>query len=111
MIPIRHTAAALALLCAMTACTSKQQRQADLANGDDPLQALAADAPSTRYGSAFWAQQSDSNTDLWRKAQAYCAQYGVSARGQKVNCGAVSAARYEETARHPERSAPGALRP
>lgn len=92
-------------------CKSGQDRAAGVANGNDPLKALTVEVTSTRYGSAYWAQQSDSNTAVWQKAKAYCGTSGVTAQGQKVNCGAVMAARYEETARHPERQAPSAFRP
>lgn len=92
-------------------CKSTQDRETDIANGDDPLKALTVDEASTRYGTAFWARQSDSNTTVWQQAKAYCSKNGVSAQGQKVNCGAVMAAAYDETARHPERQTPGAFRP
>lgn len=107
----RLLATAIVLLCTVASCKSKQDQQADLANGDDPLQALTANVQSTRYGTAYWTQQSDSNTETWRKAKEYCARNGVNSQGQKVNCGAVAAAQYEETARHPERRAAGSLRP
>lgn len=92
-------------------CKSKQDQETDIANGDDPLRALTVDVSSTRYGTAYWARQSDSNTATWRQAKAYCGKSGVTAQGEKVNCGAVMAAAYEETARHPERRQPGAFRP
>jgi hypothetical protein len=66
---------------------------------------------STRYENAYWSRQSDSNTNVWQEAKAYCEKHGVADQGQKVNCGPVMAARYEETARHPERRKPGELRP
>jgi hypothetical protein len=92
-------------------CKSAQDQAADVANGDDPLKALTVDVASTRYGTAYWTQQSDSNTPTWQKAKAYCGTNGVTAQGEKVNCGPVMATRYEETAKHPERQAPGTLRP
>lgn len=90
-----------------SACNSPQERQADIANGPDPLAALAAEVESTRYGSAYWSQQSDSNTSLWQRAKDYCAQNAVTANGQKVNCGAVMAVSGTETIRHPDRRKPG----
>jgi hypothetical protein len=93
------------------ACKSDRERQADIANGDDPLQALTANVQSTRYGRAFWLSQSDSNTALWQRARTYCEQNAVTPQGEKVNCGAVVAVAREETARHPDRRKPGALRP
>jgi hypothetical protein len=92
-------------------CTRARDKEADLANGDRPLDALTANVASTRYGDAYWARQSDSNTAVWQEAKAYCERSGVTAAEQKVNCGPVMAARYEETARHPERRKPGDLRP
>jgi hypothetical protein len=101
----------MAGILALGACTSKSQQEADVANGDDPIAALDANVESTRYGTAYWTQQADSNTQTWQRAKDYCVRNGVTAQGQKVNCAPVMAARYEETARHPERRAPGALRP
>jgi hypothetical protein len=96
---------------ALGACASKDQQAADAANGTDPIAALDAPTESTRYGTAYWTQQADSNTTTWQRAKDYCARSGVTAQGQKVNCAPVMAARFEETARHPERRAPGTLRP
>jgi hypothetical protein len=105
------TAAAITALSLPASCTSTRDAQAELADGDDPIATLTADVRSTRYGAAYWTQQSDSNTETWRKAKEYCARSGVTAHGQKVNCGAVAAAEHEETARHPDRRPAGALRP
>jgi hypothetical protein len=108
-----NTRANFALLCVaiLAACTSKAQQQAGLANGDDPIAALDASVESTRYGAAYWTQQADSNTATWQRAKDYCVRNGVTAEGQKVNCEPVMSARFEETARHPDRRPPGALRP
>lgn len=88
-------------------CKSQQDQQADIANGPDPIAALSADVESTRYGSAYWSAQSDSNTPLWRRAKDFCAANAVTASGQKVNCGAVMTVSGTETIRHPERRKPG----
>lgn len=89
------------------ACKSQQDQQADIANGSDPIAALSVNVESTRYGSAYWSQQSDSNTALWQRAKDYCAANGVTSSGQKVNCGAVMSVSGTETIRHPERHKPG----
>lgn len=88
-------------------CKFQQESQAEIANGPDPVAALSADVESTRYGSAYWSQQSDSNTALWQQAKDYCAKNAVTASGQKVNCGAVMVVSGTETIRHPERRKPG----
>jgi hypothetical protein len=95
---------------ALAACTSKGQQEADIANGDDPIAALGANVESTRYGTAYWAQQSDSNTSVWQQAKDYCAKNGVTGQGQKVNCGAVLTVAGTETIKHPERRPAGARR-
>jgi len=99
------------LLISALGCKSKESPEANIANGDDPLAALTVMVPTTRYGSAFWEAQSDSNTTLWQKAKTYCEQNGVTGQGQKPNCGAVASVEYFEVSRHPERRTPGTLRP
>ena len=72
---------------------------AAIANGDDPLAALTVDVESTRYTTRYWSTQADSNPTLWSKAQAYCEQQRAASSGQKVNCGAVLAAKFERGGR------------
>ena len=87
----------------VTGCDSEADRQAKLANGDDPIVALGSTVESTRYTAAFWTQQSDSNPSLFARARAFCDAQWASNSGQKVNCGAVAAAVFEHSGR---RSAP-----
>ena len=93
--------AALVALAANTGCVSETDRQADLANGSDPLAALGATVESTRYTTAYWAQKADSNPALFARARAYCDAQWASGSGQKVNCAAVSAAAFEQSGRRP----------
>ena len=93
--------AALAALATETACTSEADRQADLANGSDPLAALGATVESTRYTTAYWSQQGDSNPTLFARARAYCDAQWATGSGQRVNCAAVSAAAFEQSGRRP----------
>ena len=103
---------ALSLLATgICGCGTGRDKEGKVANGDRPLDALTVNVASTRYGNAYWARQSDSNTALWQTAKAYCEQHAVTDQGQKVNCGPVMAVRYEEMARHPDRAKPGDLRP
>lgn len=107
---VRYLPSATVFLVAiMAGCKSEAEKQTEVANGDDPLAALTVMAPTSRYRTAFWRQQSDSNTTLWRQAKEYCEKNGVTPQGQKPNCGAVAAVSYDETAVHPERREPGSL--
>ena len=103
---------AIALLAAGSGgCATSRDEESEIANGDRPLEALTVNVASTRYGTAYWARQSDSNTSVWQAGTAYSEQHGVTDRGQRVNCGPVMAVRYEELVRHPDRARPGDLRP
>jgi hypothetical protein len=93
--------AAVVALTTETGCTSEADRQADLANGSDPLAALGATTESTRYTTAYWSQQADSNPALFARARAYCDAQWASGSGQRVNCAAVSAAAFEQSGRRP----------
>ena len=44
----------------------------ELANGDDPIAALASTAKSSRYGLNYWVEQRDRKTETWSRALAYC---------------------------------------
>ena len=82
-------------------CGSEADRQRDMANGTDPLAALGATVESTRYSTAYWSQQADSNPALFARARAYCDAQWASSSGQKVNCAAVSAAQFDLFGRGP----------
>jgi hypothetical protein len=96
---LRRIVALVAVGCALGGCDSEADRQAELANGDDPLKALGATVESTRYTAAFWTQQADSNPSLFARARAVCDAQWASNSGQKVNCGAVAAAVFEHSGR------------
>jgi hypothetical protein len=87
----------VAAVCTIGGCDSEADRQAELANGSDSLQALGATVESTRYTAAFWTQQADSNPSLFARARAFCDAQWASESGQKVNCGAVAAAVFEHS--------------
>jgi hypothetical protein len=89
----------VAAVYAMAGCHSEADRQVELANGNDPLQALGATVESTRYTAAFWTQQADSNPSLFARARVICDGQWASDSGQKVNCGAVAAAVFEHSGR------------
>lgn len=44
----------------------------DVANGDDPIAALASTAKSSRYGHNYWIEQRDQKSEIWARAIAYC---------------------------------------
>ena len=90
-----------AALATEMGCTSEADRQANLANGSDPLVALGATVESTRYSTTYWFQQADSNPTLFARARAYCDGQWATRSGQKVNCAAVSAAAFEQSGRRP----------
>ena len=91
--------ALVATLAAAALNSCRGAGDAAVANGDDPLAALTVDVESTRYTTRYWATQADSNPALWSKAQAYCEQQRAASSGQKVNCGAVLAAKFERGGR------------
>ena len=95
------TFAAFGALATNAGCVSEADRQADLANGSDPLAALGATVESTRYTTSYWIQKADSNPTLFARARAYCDAQWASGSGQKVNCAAVSAAAFEQSGRRP----------
>lgn len=59
---------------------------ADVANGDDPLRALAVSQRSERYETSFWTQTSKGDAALWRRATEYCEGKND---GDHPNCAAV----------------------
>ena len=63
-----------------------QPSEEDIANGDEPIQALSATVLSTRYAQAYWRQQADGRSDVWQRAQAVCENADL---GEKPNCALV----------------------
>lgn len=82
-------------LGASQGCRSRAEREADIANGADPLAALTVFAVSTRYTTAYWLTQAQSDTALWNRARTYCVQQRSAAQGAKPNCAAVNDAEFE----------------
>ena len=56
------------------------------ADADDPMAALAADTPSTRYQTDFWSAERRGRSALWQRATEYCTREQT-----KPNCHAVLA--------------------
>jgi phosphoglycerate dehydrogenase-like enzyme len=56
------------------------------ADGDDPMAALAAESPSTRYQADFWSAERRQRSSLWQQAAAYCTPERART---KPNCQAV----------------------
>ena len=99
LVCLARGAAIAALAAAVLSSCRGAAGDAAIANGDDPLAALTVDIESTRYTTRYWSTQADSNPTLWSKAQAYCEQQRAASSGQKVNCGAVLAAKFERGGR------------
>ena len=87
-IPRMIAVAAIALL----AC---RKSDLDAANGDDPIAALNARAPTTRYVHEFWLDQARRRTALWDSAYALCSAYWKRNDGSKPNCGHVYTANFQ----------------
>ena len=57
------------VMLASLGCRQKTDNQDDAA-----LHTLSSPQPSDSFGPGFWTDQSRKNTDLWRKAVAFCTQ-------------------------------------
>lgn len=80
---LAHAATLTLFSILLVGCT---ESEADIANGDDPLQALTVAQRSERYETSFWTQTSVRDPELWGQATAYCE--GKSDAGYP-NCAAV----------------------
>ena len=67
--PIATWSVLLGAALGAVACQSKPE---DVANGDDPIAALAAPVRSTRYDGPYWQQQRLAASDVWKRAVAAC---------------------------------------
>ncbi|HEV3456356.1 MAG TPA: hypothetical protein VHG32_07335 [Thermoanaerobaculia bacterium] len=61
----------LAVAVALASCRSSAEEVAD---GADPLAALAAPAQSARYDGPFWTREAHRNSRTWQAARAFCAK-------------------------------------
>lgn len=76
----------LPLAClAVVACG---QSDADVANGDDPMEALEVPHLSERYNTAYWTQTSAVDPELWAQAVEFCESLGRDLRDYP-NCNVV----------------------
>ena len=69
----------------LSACGPSQEQ---IANGDDPIAALASTVRSSRYGNNYWIEQRDGGTGVWDEATSYCAP---AERTNHPNCETVRA--------------------
>ena len=100
LLSVRFAAAlvlAALLFSALTGCAPSQE---ELADGDDPLAALTAEVPSTRYDGPYWMAQYQTGRDLFDEAVRYCME---EAQRGRPNCAPVLAASdlYESMSRPP----------
>jgi len=63
----------------------------EIANGDDPIAALASIVESSRYGAAYWTEQMKGDTDVWKEAIAYCEP---ADRANYTNCEVVRSTKF-----------------
>ena len=61
----------LSLLLLLLGCRESPE---DIANGPDPLRALAQHVESSRYGPEYWKSLAERDPALWNKAAAFCRQ-------------------------------------
>ena len=66
---LNRIAAGFAAALLASACAPSQE---EIANGDDPIAALASTVQSSRYGTNYWTEQMRSASDTWSKAVVYC---------------------------------------
>lgn len=99
---------ASALLCAIAllAVGCGTASDVDVANGDDPMKALAARATSTRYTAGYWQTQAERNPTLWQNAVAYCEGHAAAEQGSRPNCSAVRSAQFDIAGRARVRERP-----
>lgn len=104
-IPQTITFARLGLLTALlgvlsTGCAPSAE---DVAEGDDPLAALAVGAPSDRYDGRFWLLKRDEDRALFDEAVVYCrGEQDADRLAERPNCGPViAAARFAESRERP----------
>jgi hypothetical protein len=60
-----------AMVLALASCRPAAEEVAD---GDDPLAALAAPVQSARYDGPFWTREAHRNSRTWQAARAFCAR-------------------------------------
>lgn len=63
------TARWLLLTLPLAGCRTSPE---DIANGPDPLRALAQHVESSRYGADYWKSVANGNPELWAKATTFC---------------------------------------
>lgn len=75
----------------------------DVAEGADPLAALATGVPSVRYDGRYWLLKRDEDRPLFDEALAYCQGEEEAERlAEHPNCGPViTAARFAESRERP----------
>jgi hypothetical protein len=100
-------------LCAIVmlglAASGCDENEVEIADGDDPLRALAVSHLSSRYNTAYWTRKMREDPELWARAEAYCAENNDA---DHPNCAAVEYVRaLEAGSRPPEYEANTSLRP
>ena len=91
----------LFILLALAAALGCQPTPAEIADGDDPLAALRASAPTSRYKEPFWSEHCHRGNVTWQDALAFCRTEGKDAV-RYPNCQHVRiVARWEEPPRFP----------
>lgn len=91
---------------ALTLASCRPSAEA-VADGLDPLAALASPAQSARYDGPYWTREAHRNSPSWRAAKAFCRK---SRDRELPNCHAVRLVeRWEEPLRSPGIGAPATL--
>src|ERR1700674_2905107 len=94
----------IALAMALASCKPSAEAIAD---GDDPLQALATPAESARYDGPFWTREAHRNSRTWQAALSFCRK---TRERELPNCHAVRLVeRWEEPLRAPGIGAPATM--
>lgn len=82
---------------AVIGCTASDE---DIANGDDPIEALAVPQRSERYTTAYWTYTKRDDPELWAEAVEYC----QDKRADYPNCETVRQVQIIDPGRLPEDS-------
>lgn len=97
----RFSPAGAALLLISAVLPACAPSEADVANGDDPMEALAVPHLSDRYDATYWTQTSFVDEELWAQAVEFCE--GIEDPRDYPNCNVVRSVKMLKPKPHVDR--------